>query len=98
MLAAFNAADSFILAVVLMDGAFVHHPLYLPNPTPVFGPEPGFNEVSRAIFCGGDQARGERGMTEPLGGGSAAGGAPIAAAHRRRNDEGRAMATIGGDT
>ena len=49
MLAAFNAADSFILAVVLVDGAFVHRPLYLPNPAPVFGPEPGFNEVSRAI-------------------------------------------------
>ena len=26
MLAAFNAAESFILAVVLVDGAFVHHP------------------------------------------------------------------------
>ena len=49
MLAAFNAAESFILAVVLVEGAFVHHPLYLPNPAPVFGPEPGFNEVSRAI-------------------------------------------------
>ena len=36
-------------SVVLVDGAFVHHPLYLPNPAPVFGPEPGFNEVSRAI-------------------------------------------------
>ena len=49
MLAAFNAAESYILAVVLVDGTFVHHPLYLPNPAPVFGPEPGFNEVSRAI-------------------------------------------------
>ena len=49
MLAAFNTAESYILAVVLVDGAFVHHPLYLPNPAPVFGPEPGFNEVSRAI-------------------------------------------------
>ena len=37
------------LAVVLVEGAFVHHPLYLRNPAPVFGPEPGFNEVSRAI-------------------------------------------------
>ena len=49
MLAAFNVADAFILAVVLVEGDFVHHPLYLPNPAPVFGPEPGFNEVSRAI-------------------------------------------------
>ena len=49
MLAAFNAADSYILAVVLVEGEFVHRPLYLPNPAPVFGPEPGFNEVSRAI-------------------------------------------------
>ena len=48
ILAPFNAADSFILAVVLVDGALVP-PLYLPNPAPVFGPEPGFNEVSRAI-------------------------------------------------
>ena len=49
MLAAFNAADAFILAVVLVEGAYVHHPLYLRNPAPIFGPEPGFNEVSRAI-------------------------------------------------
>ena len=49
MLAAFNAADAFILAVVLVEGEYVHHPLYLRNPAPVFGPEPGFNEVSRAI-------------------------------------------------
>ena len=49
MLAAFNTADSFILAVVLVEGGFVHQPLYVPNPAPIFGPEPGFNEVSRAI-------------------------------------------------
>ena len=49
ILAPFNAADSFILAVVLVDGALAHRPLSLPNPAPVFGPEPGFNEVSRAI-------------------------------------------------
>ena len=49
MLAALNGADAYILAVVLVDGAFVHKPLYLPNPAPVFGPEPGFNEVHRAI-------------------------------------------------
>ena len=49
MLAAFNTGDSFILAVVLVEGGFVHQPLYVPNPAPIFGPEPGFNEVSRAI-------------------------------------------------
>ena len=49
MLAAFNTADSFILAVVLVEGGFVHQPLYVQNPAPIFGPEPGFNEVSRAI-------------------------------------------------
>ena len=49
MLAALNGADAYILAVVLVDGTFVHKPLYLPNPAPVFGPEPGFNEVHRAI-------------------------------------------------
>ena len=49
MLAALNGADAYILAVVVVDGTFVHKPLYLPNPAPVFGPEPGFAEVSRAI-------------------------------------------------
>ena len=49
MLAAFNAGDAYILALVPVDRAFVHKPLYLPNPAPVFGPEPGFAEVSRAI-------------------------------------------------
>ena len=49
MLAAFNAADSFILAVVLVDSGRVHEPLYVPNPAPLFGPEPKFNEVHRAI-------------------------------------------------
>ena len=49
MLAAFNAADSIILAVVLVDRALVHRPFHLPNPAPVLGPEPGFSEVSRAI-------------------------------------------------
>ena len=30
-------------------GEFIDHPPCLPNPAPVFGPEPEFNEVSRAI-------------------------------------------------
>ncbi len=49
MLAAFNAAEKYILAVVLVRQNFVDKPLYVPNPAPVFGPEPGFNEVHRAI-------------------------------------------------
>ena len=49
MLAAFNAGNAYILAVVLVRQNFVDKPLYVPNPAPVFGPEPGFNEVHRAI-------------------------------------------------
>ncbi len=49
VLAALSAEDSFVLAVVLVDGGFVHQPLYVPNPVRIFGPEPGFAEVSRAI-------------------------------------------------
>ena len=49
MLAAYNAAESFILAVVFVDRDGVQEPLYVRNPAPVFGPEPGFNEISRAI-------------------------------------------------
>ena len=49
MLAAFNSAESFILAVVFVEGDVVQEPRYVPNPAPIFGPEPGFNEVSRAI-------------------------------------------------
>ena len=97
MLAAFNAAESFILAVVLVDGAFVHPPL---------SPEPGADlrfgtKVQPGVAShlrGGDRARGEGRMTEPRDGGNATGTAPVAAAHRRRNNEGRAMATIRGDT
>ena len=50
LLAALNAADSFILAVVLIQKGFVHQPLYVRNPARLFGPEPGFAEVSRAIL------------------------------------------------
>ncbi|MDE0333388.1 MAG: helicase-related protein [Defluviicoccus sp.] len=49
MLAAFNAGDSFVLAAVLVEDGFTHRPLYVPNPAPLFGAEPGFNEVHRAI-------------------------------------------------
>ena len=49
MLAALNSADAYILAVVLVESGFTHKPLYVRNPGLVFGPEPGFNEVHRAI-------------------------------------------------
>ena len=49
MLAAWNAADAFILAVVLVADGEAQPPLYISNPAPVFGPEPGFNEIHRAI-------------------------------------------------
>ena len=49
MLAALNGGDSFILAAVLVEDGVVHEPLYVPNPSTLFGAEPGFNEVHRAI-------------------------------------------------
>ena len=49
MLAALNAGESFILAAVLVEDGLVHQPLYVPDPAPLFGAEPGFNEVHRAI-------------------------------------------------
>ena len=49
MLAAFNSAEKYILAVVLVRQNFVDKPLYVLNPAPVFGPEPGFAEVSRTL-------------------------------------------------
>ena len=49
MLAAYNARDAYILAVVPVEADFTHAPIYLPDPACLFGPEPGFAEVSRAI-------------------------------------------------
>ena len=49
MLTALNAAESYFLAVVLVDGGSVRRPLYLRNPAPIFGSEPNFNEVARQI-------------------------------------------------
>ena len=49
MLAAMNASDAYILAVVLVERDMVHEPLYVPKPTNLFGPEPGFAEVSRSF-------------------------------------------------
>ena len=60
LLAALNAADSFILAVVLVENGFVHQPLYVRNPAPVFGAEPGFNEVHRTITVASIRAAANR--------------------------------------
>ena len=49
MLAALNAAESYILALVLVDGGSTHAPLYLRDPARIFGSEPNFHEVSRQI-------------------------------------------------
>ncbi len=49
MLAALNTGESYILALALVENGFVHKPLYVPDPVRIFGPEPGFAEVSRAI-------------------------------------------------
>jgi len=52
MLAAHNAADAdilYILAAVLVERGYVHEPLYVCNPTGLFGPEPRFNEECRTI-------------------------------------------------
>ena len=65
MLAAYNARDACILAVALVKRGIAHEPIYLPDPARVFGPEPGFAEVSRAISveairrAAGDPAREE---------------------------------------
>ena len=61
MLSALNAQDSSILAVVLVEEGFVHQPLYVPNPAPLFGAEPGFNEVHRAISVASIRAAAEGG-------------------------------------
>src|SRR5690606_2706114 len=52
MLTAFNAAQSglcYILAVVLVGEGYACEPVYVPEPTPIFGAEPGFTEVSRNL-------------------------------------------------
>ena len=49
MLAALNAAESYILALVLVDRGSARPPLYLRDPARIFGSEPNFHEVSRQI-------------------------------------------------
>ena len=49
MLTALNTADSYVLALVLVDGGSARPPLYLRDPARIFGSEPNFHEVSRQI-------------------------------------------------
>ena len=49
MLTALNAAEAYILAAVLVDDGYVHDPMYVHNPSELFGAEPRFNEVHRSI-------------------------------------------------
>ncbi len=49
ILTALNAGETFILAAVLVRDGVAQEPLYVPDPAPLFGSEPGFNEVNRAI-------------------------------------------------
>lgn len=52
MLTAFNAGQSdlpYILAVVQVDQGFAQQPVYVRDPTGIFGAEPGFTEVSRNL-------------------------------------------------
>ena len=49
MLTAYNAPETYRVALVLVDGGFAHAPLYVPRPHEVFGPEPGFAETARFI-------------------------------------------------
>ena len=47
MLTAFNAEDAYVLAVVQVESGFAREPVYVRNPTHLFGSEPSFTEVSR---------------------------------------------------
>ncbi|MDE0209423.1 MAG: DUF3883 domain-containing protein, partial [Boseongicola sp.] len=49
ILSALNTGQSFILAAVLVEDGRPQRPLYVPDPAHLFGSEPGFNEVHRAI-------------------------------------------------
>lgn len=49
MLTAFNAEDAYVLAVVRVENGYAQEPIYVRNPTHIFGSEPGFLEVSRNL-------------------------------------------------
>ena len=49
ILTALNAGEVFVLAAVFVEDGLPQEPLYVPDPAHLFGSEPGFNEVHRAI-------------------------------------------------
>ena len=49
MLTALNAGEAYILAAVLVENGYVQDPLYVNNPSELFGSEPKFNEERRTI-------------------------------------------------
>ena len=49
MLTAFNAPDSYYVALVLVEAGFARAPIYVPRPHEVFGAEPAFAETARLI-------------------------------------------------
>ena len=56
ILTGLNKPDAWVLAVVLVDGTFVHEPVYVRRP---FEREPGFNEIAVVFKLGDLLARGE---------------------------------------
>ena len=49
MLTALNAGEAYILAAVLIEDGYVRDPMYVTNPSGLFGSEPSFNEENRTI-------------------------------------------------
>ena len=49
LLTAWNARDRYTLAIVLVEDKTAHPPIYVRDPAPELGPEPGFREQSRTI-------------------------------------------------
>ena len=70
MLTALNAGDAYFLAAVLVEGDLVHAPLYVNNPSPLFGAEPKFNEVHRAISVASIKAAAQRSQEKGKNGSS----------------------------
>jgi hypothetical protein len=49
MLTAFNAPDTYFVALVLVEADFAHAPVYVRRPREIFGAEPAFAETARLI-------------------------------------------------
>ena len=53
LLTAWNAREAYTLAVVLVEDRQAHPPIYVRDPAPELGPEPGFREQSRTVSIKG---------------------------------------------